>query len=204
MFSLVESLAIGFSQQFYKTVHRAHHIGNSDRPNAEGKTYDWFSIYRYGKNGQAESVITYSLFGFFRGSPSEVYEQMGKGGRISDVRWSKFENIAFIGWFLLGFAINWKFMLYFLPFYYLGHVFSMMVGYYEHFQANPDLPIAWAVNSYSTSYNFFWLNNGYHAEHHYRPKLHWTQMKKLHSLLGQDQLNHIHTIKYSHLLGFIQ
>lgn len=203
-FSLIESLAIGFSQQFYKTVHRRHHIGNSDRPDAQGNTRDWFSIYRYGKNGAPEPVWKYSLLGMFRGS-SEIYQEMAKGGRkIDDVRWAKFEDGAHYAWFALGFILNWKFMLFFLPFYYLGHVMSMMVGYYEHYQANPDLPIAWGVSAYGKLYNFFWLNNGYHAEHHYRPRIHWTQMKKLHrAILSEDHARDIHVIKHSHLLGFL-
>lgn len=203
-FSLIESLAIGFSQQFYKTVHRRHHIGNSDRPNAEGKTRDWFSIYLKGKDGKPEPVLTYALFGPFRGASDEVYREMGKGGRDADVRWAKFEDAAHYAWFALGFLINWKFMLYFLPFYYLGHVFSMMVGYYEHYQANPDLPIAWGVSTYGKLYNLFWLNNGYHAEHHYRPRIHWTQMKKLNEAVSTDaHAKDIHVIRHSHLLGFL-
>lgn len=204
LFSLIESLAIGFSQQFYKTVHRRHHIGNSDRPNAEGQTRDWFSIYRYGKQGEPEPVWRYSLIGSLRGPGQDVYAEMGKGGRDADVRWAKFENYAHYAWFIAGFVLNWKFMLYFLPFYYLGHVFSMMVGYYEHYQANPDLPIAWGVSTYGRLYNWLWLNNGYHAEHHYRPRVHWTQMKNLHRLVVQeDHAGDIHVIKHSHLLGFL-
>lgn len=203
-FSLIESLAIGFSQQFYKTVHRRHHIGNSDRPDANGNTQDWFSIYRYGKNGAPEPAWRYALFGMLRGS-SEIYQEMAKGGRkIDDVRWAKLEDAAHYAWFALGFLLNWKFMLYFLPFYYLGHVFSMLVGYYEHYQANPDLPIAWGVSTYGWLYNFLWLNNGYHAEHHYRPRIHWTKMKPLHeAILKEDHAKDIHVIRYSHLLGFL-
>lgn len=203
-FSLIESLAIGFSQQFYKTVHRRHHIGNSDLPDAEGNTRDWFSIYKYGKNGRPEPVWRYALLGMFRGN-AEIYHEMAKGGRkIDDVRWAKFEDAAHYAWFALGFLINWKFMLYFLPFYYLGHVFSMMVGYYEHYQANPDLPIAWGVSTYGWAYNFFWLNNGYHAEHHFRPRIHWTKMKQVREALRDHKYaNAIHVIRHSHLLGFL-
>jgi len=203
-FSLIESLAIGFSQQFYKTVHRRHHIGNSDRPDANGNTRDWFSIYRYGTDGKPESAWTYCLFGVFRGG-KDIYKDMAKGGRrINDVRWATFEDYAHYGWFLLGFALNWRFMLYFLPFYYFGHALSMMVGYYEHKQANPDLPIAWGVSTYGKLYNWLWLNNGYHAEHHYRPRIHWTQMKRLHrAVLHEDHAQDIHVIRHSHLLGFL-
>ena len=203
-FSLMESLAIGFSQQMYCTVHIRHHIGNSDRPDANGKTRDWFSIYRHGKNGQPESIWKYALLGSLRGDSKQAFIEMGKNGRDADVRWSKFEDAAHYAWFILGFILNWKFMLFFLPFYYIGHVFSMMVGYYEHYQANPDLPIAWGVSTYNKWYNFFWMNNGYHAEHHYRPKLHWTQMKELHRLLEKEQkMSGVYVIPYSHLLGFL-
>ncbi len=203
-FSLIESLAIGFSQQFYKTVHRRHHIGNSDKPDAQGNTRDWFSIYKYGHNGRPENVWRYALLGPVRGPNVDVYAEMAKGGREADVRWAKFEDYAHYAWFALGFLINWKFMLYFLPFYYLGHVFSMMVGYYEHYQANPDLPIAWGVSTYGKLYNFFWLNNGYHAEHHYRPRIHWTQMKHVREALRDHKyVDAIHVIKHSHLLGFL-
>ncbi len=203
-FSLMLSLTIGFSQQFYKTVHRHHHIGNSDKPDANGNTRDWFSIYKHGKNARPESVWRYALLGPVRGPAVDVYASMGRGGREKDVRWAKFEDRAHYAWFLLGFILNWKFMLYYLPFYYLGHVFSMMVGYYEHYQANPDLPIAWGVSTYGKLYNFFWMNNGYHAEHHYRPRIHWTKMKKVRQALhDHDYASEIHVIKHSHLFGFL-
>jgi len=205
LFSLVECLAIGFSQSFYRTVHIRHHIGNSDRPDAQGKTRDWFSIYRYGQDGQAENVWRYALFGFFRGDAKMVFAEMGKNGREAEVRWSKIEHAAFLGWFALGFLLNWKFMLYFLPFYYLGHVLSMMVGYYEHFQGNPDVPIAWGVSHYGFWYNLLWMNNGYHAEHHYRPKLHWTQMKALHRKIKDQQKEYgVYVIHVPHVFGFLQ
>ncbi|NDF01527.1 MAG: hypothetical protein EB034_25165, partial [Verrucomicrobia bacterium] len=35
-FSLVESLACGFSQTFYEYVHKRHHVGNSDRQDEKG------------------------------------------------------------------------------------------------------------------------------------------------------------------------
>ena len=79
--------------------------------------------------------------------------------------------------FALAFYLNWRFMVYFLPFYYFGHCLSYLNGYYLHFGGNPDVPIAWGVSTYHKLYNWLWFNNGYHAEHHYRPRLHWTQMK---------------------------
>jgi fatty acid desaturase len=35
------------------------------------------------------------------------------------------------------------------------------------------------VSTYNKLYNWTWLYNGFHAEHHYRPKVHWTKMVEL-------------------------
>ena len=63
---------------------------------------------------------------------------------------------------------------------YLGQCVSNLNGYYEHLGGDPDRPIAWGVSTYGRLYNWVFLYNGYHAEHHYRPKVHWTKMKELH------------------------
>ncbi|MGH1558748.1 fatty acid desaturase [Caulobacter segnis] len=70
-------------------------------------------------------------------------------------------------------------MVFLAPFYYLGQSFSMLIAYYEHLGADPEEPVAMGVSTYGPVYNFLFLNNGYHAEHHYQPKRHWTQMKAL-------------------------
>src|SRR2546430_13431436 len=33
-------------------------------------------------------------------------------------------------------------------------------------------------SSYGKIYNWLFFYNGYHAEHHFRPKVHWTKMEK--------------------------
>ena len=42
--------------------------------------------------------------------------------------------------------------------------------------AEPGNYFANSVSSYNWLYNFLWFNNGYHQEHHWDPKAHWTQM----------------------------
>jgi hypothetical protein len=34
-----------------------------------------------------------------------------------------------------------------------------------------------SVSSYHRPYNWIFFNNGYHQEHHWDPKAHWTQMR---------------------------
>jgi len=51
----------------------------------------------------------------------------------------------------------------------------------------PIKPIAWGVSSYGKIYNWLFFYNGYHAEHHFRPKVHWTTMEKFHQSIEDLQ-----------------
>jgi fatty acid desaturase len=51
LFGIVESVACCFSHTYYDVVHRQHPIGNADRPDENGVTVDWISIYRHGHDG---------------------------------------------------------------------------------------------------------------------------------------------------------
>jgi fatty acid desaturase len=202
-FSLLESAVCGFSQVFYECVHRRHHMGNSDRPDEHGKTIDWISIYTHGHDGHAENIWTYTFLGYFREDVRRTYETIRKNS-ASEARWGLAEIGVTVAFAVTGFILNWKFMLYFLPFYYLGHCLSMLNGYYKHFGGNPDEPIAWGVSSYHWLYNIVWFNNGYHAEHHYRPRVHWTKMKQLHEQIKVEQeARGVRVIKPPHAFGFL-
>lgn len=204
LFSLIESVSMFFSQTFYDNVHRRHHSGNSDLQDAKGETVDWLSIYRYGKNGQAENVWAYTLKSYFRDEPGVIFKEIYR--RSPFLAWfGVFEITVVISLVILGVIFNWKFMLFMLPFYFLGNCLSSLNGFYEHWRGKPNLPIAWGVSSYGWLYNFLWFNNGYHAEHHYRPKHHWSKMKQLHAQIAEQQKQAgVHVIKWSHGLGFLQ
>lgn len=204
IFSLLESITMGFSQTMYEYVHRQHHVGNNDRVNKEGETIDWISIYRHGNNGLPEHAIKYSFLSFFRDDPKRIYWLIYKHSRLL-ANIAVFEVVVSILFIIGLFLFNWKLGLFFIAFYYLGHSLSAMNGYYEHFGANPDKPIAWGVSCYSKLYNFFWLNNGYHAEHHYRPKHHWRDMPQLHDQIYRQQSEAgVKIIKWPHVIGFLQ
>lgn len=203
LFSLLESLTIGFSQTFYDCVHMRHHMGNSDRPDEHGKTKDWLSIYRYGREGEAEDVWRYTFLSFFRDDVAETYQEIKKVNE-ADARWGQFEVAAFIGVYILVLIANWKFFLFMVPFYYFGNCLSSLNGFYRHYGGNPDLPIAWGVSSYHKLYNLIWFNNGYHAEHHFRPRLHWTKMQAFHEQIADEQEQAgVCVISMPHPLGFL-
>ncbi len=204
LFSFLESITLGFSQRMYEHVHRQHHIGNNDRLGTDGNTVDWISIYQHGKNGEPETAFKYAALSFFRDDPKLITQ----GIRRLNPNHANLAIVELVTVFILIgalFLINWKLGLYFIAFHYLGHSLTALNGYYEHFGANPDKPIAWGVSCYNTLFNLLWLNNGYHAEHHYRPKQHWTEMKTLHeSIQIKQKIAGVKVIKWPHQLGFLE
>lgn len=203
-FSLMQSLTMAFSQTFYDAVHRRHHSGNSDLQDANGDTVDWLSIYRYGKDGKPENVWAYSLKSFFRDEPSVIFNEI-KRRNVGLAWFGIFEIACVILMVLVGFMLNWKFMLFMIPFYYLGNCLSSLNGFYEHYRGNPNLPIAWGVRSYNWLYNITWFNNGYHAEYHYRPKHHWSKMRELREQIAEkQQAAGVRVIQWPHALGFLE
>jgi fatty acid desaturase len=204
LFSLLESVTVGFSQALYECVHMRHHVGNADRQDEQGETLDWLSIYRFGKDGQPENVWAYTFLSYFRDDFFETMRVLKKQ-KPEDANWSIVELVSFVVLVLLALLLNWKAVLFMLPFYYLGHSLSSLNGFYEHYGANPDMPIAWGVSCYGKLYNGLWFNNGYHAEHHYRPKMHWTKMKAFHEQIRDEQRQAgTHVIRNAHALSFLE
>ena len=203
MFSLLESITMGFSQTMYDYVHRQHHIGNNDRANENGETVDWISIYQHGKNGQPESALKYAFLSFFRDDPKRIVAGIRRlNPLLAEFAW--FELSVVVLMFILLFLISWKLVLFFALFHYLGHSLTALNGYYEHFGANPDKPIAWGVSYYNRLFNWFWLFNGYHAEHHYRPKHHWTKMHELHvEIADKQRVAGVKVINWPQQFGFM-
>ena len=203
-FSILESVTCGFSQVFYEQVHKDHHKGNADLPDANGRTRDPLSIYKHGHDGQPENPWTYVFCGYFRDDAKAIHRSITRKSR-SLARWGIFEIVLFLSLYVAAGIANWRFICFFLPFYYFGHCLSYLNGYYLHFGGRPDVPLAWGVSSYEPLYNFLWFNNGYHAEHHYRPRVHWTEMKQLHAQLAdQQRAAGTRVIRLPHALGFFE
>jgi len=203
-FSVLESVTVGFSQVFYEQVHKDHHKGNADLPDANGYTRDPLSIYKHGIDGQPENPWTYVFCSYFRDDAKAIYRAIRRKSR-GLAYWGVFEIVLFLSLYVAAGIANWRFICYFLPFYYFGHCLSYLNGYYLHYGGNPDVPLAWGVSSYHKLYNWLWFNNGYHAEHHYRPRVHWMDMKQLHEQLKDEQTRAgVRVIAMPHALGFLE
>jgi len=203
LFSILESITVGFSQIFYECIHMQHHKGNADRPDDDGETVDWISIYKHGHDGEAEHPLKYTFLSFFREDPKTVFKEL-KRKDPREAFWGIFELTSFVSTFVLLGILNWRYICFLLPFYYFGHCLSYLNGYYRHYGANPDDPIAWGLSSYDKLYNWIWFYNGYHAEHHFRPKVHWTRIEALRDqIVDQQRAAGVRVIKPPHALGFL-
>jgi fatty acid desaturase len=103
-------------------------------------------------------------------------------------------------------AIDWRYFAFFyLPSYFFGWVLSYAEGYLEHYGAQPGNSYANSVSSYNLLYNVLWFNNGYHQEHHWDPRCHWTRMRQLHRELEPHLVaNHTRILRGPHLTGLIE
>ncbi|HEX3363728.1 fatty acid desaturase [Phenylobacterium sp.] len=209
LMSLTISLALLSPQTMYRYVHLKHHAGNADRPDATGATVDPLSIYQHGHDGKPEPMLSYVFLEFFRGdSPFELARRIGEK-RPKEAQAALFEFWAVIGVYGAALAVGlftgrWAFTPAVVVGSYLGQCLSNLNGYYEHLGGNPDKPIAWGVSTYGRLYNWVFLYNGYHAEHHYRPKIHWTKMVAFHRQIAAEQVREgVTVIRRAHFLGFL-
>lgn len=90
-------------------------------------------------------------------------------------RWTALE-LALIAalWLVLARWDPRLFGLAYLPGYVLGLALCGLHGHYEH--AGRSVRTDPGISTYSRLYNLLWLNDGFHAEHHRRPGLHWTRL----------------------------
>lgn len=60
------------------------------------------------------------------------------------------------------------------------------------------------VSSYGRIYNWIFFYDGYPAEHHFRPKVHWTKMEAFHQQIAELQKREgTRVINRAHMLGFL-
>jgi fatty acid desaturase len=204
-FSVLETFAIGVPHILYHHYHMNHHFGDNDKKGPDGKTKDWSSIYRYGKNDQPEGFWSYCIIGFFRAEVGPVVRKVLLHGPEQTAQLIVESSVLALFW--IGMAIlDWRYFLcFYLPSYYLGWAMSYAEGYLEHYGCQPGNHFANSVSSYNRLYNLLWFNNGYHQEHHWDPKRHWTKMKGLHEEIKPHLVrNHTRTLKGPHLTGFVE
>jgi fatty acid desaturase len=204
-FGVLETLCIGMPHQLYHHYHLNHHAGDNDAKGPDGTTRDWSSIYRYGNGDEAEAFWKYCLLSFFRVEVTPVLRVCIRHGR-AHVLQTIVETLVLGAFWIVLLAVNWHYFAFFyLPSFFLGWVLSYAEGYLEHYGAKPGNPFANSVSSYHQLYNLLWFNNGYHQEHHWDPKMHWTRMKELSRRIRPFmEANGTRVLRGPHITGLIE
>jgi fatty acid desaturase len=205
LFSVLETLALGVPHVFYHHYHLNHHWGDSDKKGPDGSTRDWSSIYRHSADDKPEAFWRYCLLSFFRVEVGPLLRTVWRHGREEVAQAAVETAVLAVFWGAMAW-LDWRYFVYFyLPSYYVGWVLSYAEGYLEHYGAEPGNHFANSVSSYHRLYNLLWFNNGYHQEHHWDPKVHWTRVKGLHERI-KDQLarNHTRTLRGPHITALVE
>jgi fatty acid desaturase len=204
-FSVLETFSLGVPHVFYHHYHLNHHFGDNDRKGPDGRTKDWSSIYRHGDGEAPEGFWRYVVLSFWRVEVGPLFRVVSRHG------WKEITQAAVEGVLLAAFWAamawtDWRFFVFFyLPSYYVGWMLSYAEGYFEHYGAKPGNPFANSVSSYHRLYNLLWFNNGFHQEHHWDPKCHWTKITALHEEIKADMTaNGTRTLKGPHFFCFLE
>ncbi len=83
-------------------------------------------------------------------------------------------------WGLLAVYATDFFLYAYMPGFAVGMLICQIHGYYEHAGGG-------TVSYYGRIYNFLFLNDGYHREHHERPNAHWSMLPQLRSQRCSDR-----------------
>lgn len=88
------------------------------------------------------------------------------------------------------FIVDWEKALYYV---FLPHVFAnwgiVSVNFLQHDGCDPDHPYNHSRNFVGKVFNWWTLNNGFHAMHHITPGLHWSLLREAHA---RQVAPHIH------------
>jgi fatty acid desaturase len=204
-FSLLNSVAIGVPQTIYHHYHLNHHYGDNDARGPDGTTKDWGSTYRHGKGDAPEPFWSYCLVGFFRFELGPCLRMIWRHGRTHLLMLAA-ESAVLGGYWLVMSLADWRYLLfYYLPSYYLGWVLVYAHTYVLHYGARPGNYYANSVSSYHRLYNWLFFNNGYHQEHHWDPKAHWTAMPRVKKqIYWQMVANGTPTLRGPHITLFLE
>lgn len=178
LFGVINTLGLGVPQCLYRVHHLNHHQYGNDRIDpATGTTRDRSSTWRCGRDGREEPAWRYSLLGPWR---TEFGFLIAGARRREGTAQVVVESLALV-LFVAGLGwLSWRgLLLFWLPVWYLGEVAAFAENWLEHHGAVPGDRLTDSVSSYGRLYNAIWFNNGYHQEHHWRPQVHWTQVRAL-------------------------
>ncbi|MEI6873402.1 MAG: fatty acid desaturase [Verrucomicrobiota bacterium] len=197
LFSLVNTWSLGVPQTMYHVHHLFHHKGNNDRRNpVTNTTVDFASSYRFSKDPNMEEEFwSFTLKSVFRSEITPLYKEGIRQRRTFQIH---LEFIALFAMWALLIFLSWQnFVFFYLPLWFIGQVLNYAENYLEHHGATHTNRLDDSVSCYSPFYNWIWFNNGYHQEHHYKARVHWSELPKVKSLMLDESQRRV--VPHCHL-----
>ncbi|WP_025804390.1 fatty acid desaturase family protein [Pseudomonas chlororaphis] len=184
VFSVINTLALGMPQSFYKSHHINHHVYNNDDWIGDQPPKDRSSLYLYSRDSGEESLLHYTLLSYFRLSLTELFKDAYQrvGGLVIVEISALLCAVA-----LIAIYQPLAFVLFVLPVHYVGTSMASLENYAEHHGCDPANDMSNSVSSYSRLYNLLWFNNGYHQEHHCLPDIHWTRLPENRNMMLDER-----------------
>lgn len=169
LIDFVYSILTGLPFNFYYLLHTNHHVYDNE-------TEDFTTTIKR-ENGEiiAKNIFYYGFFWFKSNrKPLEMMEKGIKEGYFSKKRRykSKIELLMILLFEIVIGIFSWKLLLLYFALVYFGWLFISLHNYGQHLPNKKGIDIG---NSYYNKlYNFVFVNNGLHYEHHKFPiKKYW-------------------------------
>jgi fatty acid desaturase len=195
LFSMQNSLALGFPQSIFKQHHLNHHRFNNRPFAGDGAVADLSSLYRYSTDPAVpEGLLRYALLSPLRADVLVYARAAIRRGLLARLI---AESALIILMMIAMLVTDWRYLVfYYVPLVYVGHVITYAEGYFEHNNAVPGDKMRNAVSCYGRPYNIIWFNNGYHQEHHCYPQIHWTEIQAMRDKMLPETERHV--VKWLH------
>ncbi len=159
------SILTGLPFHFYYLLHINHHVYNNEIGDFTS------TITRNDGNIQNKNIFTYGLF-WFKASrkPREMMQSGINEKYFSEElrKKTKYELLVIILFEILIGIYSWKLLLMYFALIYFGWMFISFHNYGQHLPIKQGIDIG---NSYYNAfYNYIFVNNGLHYEHHKYPE----------------------------------
>ena len=164
LIDFIYSILLGLPFNFYYLLHTNHHVYDNE--------IDDFTTTITRENGKikGKNIFGYAFF-WFRSNrePLEMMQLGVKEDYFSEQRIhkSKIELVVILLFEIVLAVLSWKLLLLYFALVYFGWLFISLHNYGQHLPNKKGIDIG---NSYYNKlYNFIFVNNGLHYEHHKFP-----------------------------------
>jgi fatty acid desaturase len=175
VFSVLISVAEGLSSRFLVVPHNLnHHV-------YVGKTGDWCHAENAGNGPGAYRMLRYIAVTW-----AVMFKAKKKPGapklpaRLK--RQELVEHAAIFAFTATALVVNPRaFFLGIFPAWMVGSGFITLTNLIQHEECDADSELEHSRNYLGKAGNWIFFNAGYHAVHHMRPALHWSELPRLHA-----------------------